>query len=255
MAQLRQVLLAAGVAACHGCSIWGQLWAPKVHNWSPDALPANYPSKIVVVLGSGAPTTAGLTLWAADGSQAADISCELTKTSSQYAVGDLPEVTCPTPALAVGTYRARFSSDRTCGASSYAPLDRSVDVVEPAHVEGASPSHGPEKAKTSVTISGSNFGGPHVNCRLTFPPAPGAKFGCSMTVSDVVATEVTPTSVVCQLPAWPGPVMKYAGSEGFKPLEGAACSRDVHVEISNDVRVYSQEPLVFHYDDTEQVMV
>lgn len=253
--QLRHVLVAAGVAACQGCNPLKQLWAAKVHNWTPGALPAHFPFSVVVTLDWGAPTAAGLTLWAADGKQVASADCELTKSSSSHAIADLPEVTCPTPPLAPGSYSMRFSSDRSCGAKSYAPLEGAIDVIEPAHVAAASPAHGPEKASTSIKVSGTNLGGPHMGCRFTFPPAPGAKFGCDMTEAGDGAFEVTATSAVCQVPAWPGPMMQEQADHTLKPVEGAVCSREVHVQITNDARVWSQKPLVFRYDGAEHVLV
>jgi len=254
--QLQHLLIAAGVAACHGCNPLKQWWSPtKIRSWFPDALPTHTSSEIVFRLESGAPKTAGLSLWAADGRQAASIDCELTHESSVFAIGDLPEVTCPTPPLAPGSYSMRFSSDSSCGSKSYAPLNVTIDVVEPAHLTAVSPAHGPEKIESSVTLTGSNIGGPHVVCSFTFPAAPGAKMGCSMDMSGYPASEVTSTSVVCRLPKWPGPVMKYDGHGGFNPSEGAVCSREVQVQLTNDGRVYSQESVVFRYDDSAEVLV
>jgi len=246
--QPRLAIVAACFAFGQACNPLTRLFPASVHSWSPDALPAHFSSSILIRLNSGAPRTAGLTLWANNSTQVASIDCELTHEPSKYAIGDLPEVTCPTPPLAVGTYSARFSSDRSCGDSSFKPLDSTVDVVEPAHLVAATPAHGPEKVETSVRISGSNLGGPHMFCKLIFPPAPGAKIGCSMHEADYGASEVTPTSAVCRIPAWPGPVLQDDGHGGMHPVPGAECSREVHIQITNDARVYSQEPIVFRYD-------
>lgn len=134
-------------------------------------------------------------------------------------------------------------------------LDGTIEVIEPAHLTEVSPAHGSEKVETSITLTGSNIGGPHVFCEFTFPNAPGAKFGCSMTTSTYKASAVTSTSAVCKVPAWPGPLTQYDGHGGFHPVEGAVCSREVHVQLTNDARVTSQELLVFRYDDVSEVLV
>jgi len=250
---LRFAAFAAGLAACQACTPREWLFPADVKSWSPNTVPAQFPSKIVVRVNSSAP--AGMKLWAANGSQVASIDCELTHESSKYAVGDLPEVTCPIPPLAVGTYSARFSSDRSCGAWSYRSLGSSIFVIEPAHLTAVTPAHGPEDVVTSIRLSGSNMGGQHVFCNFIFPPAPGAKIGCEMGQADDVASDVTPTSAVCRIPKWPGPVPQYDGHGGFKPTPGAACSREVHVQLTNDALVYSQEPIVFRYDSSTEVLV
>jgi len=248
--QLIHLLIATGVIACQGCSQLGQV---HVRNWSPDASPANFSTKIVLTLDQGNAGSPGLSLWSVDGRQVASIDCEITaRKTSKWTLG---EVTCLAPPLAPGNYSLRFYSDRSCGSESYMPLKGTFDMIDPPHLTAASPAHGPENAETVITITGSNIGGPHVNCEFTFPPATGAKFGCSMDASTDSAVKVTPTSAVCRVPSWPGPLTQYDGKGGFKPLEGAACGREVHVQMTNDGRVHSMEPLVFHYDEAMQVLV
>jgi len=255
--QIRHLLIAASVAACQGCNPLRRLWTPaKVHSWSPDALPAHARFDIVMLLDNGAPRTAGLTLWTADGHQAASIDCKLTHEVLVSSFRDLAEVTCSTLPLTPGNYSMLFSSDRSCGPKSYEPFNASIAVIEPPQVAGASPAHGPAKASTSVKITGSNIGGPHVFCDLTFPAAPGAKFGCESSSATVKASEVTSTSAVCEIPKWSGPITQYDGHGGFHPMEDAKCSREVQIQLTNEGTVYSQEPLVFRYDDEAvQVLV
>merc|ERR1719231_28810 len=218
----------------------------KAQRVRPDALPAGFSSEILFVFRSSSskppePTTAGLRLFDAKGSQVADISCHMGIAPAKYELGPVKVAICPTPALVVGSFQMQLSADPTCGALSYKKLDDVMDVIEPPHLSGLTPAHGPQKKKTTVTISGTNIGGPHVSCEFRFPPAPGAKSGCSMTVSTGPAEKSTSSSVTCTVPEWPGPLTQYDGKGGFVPVPGAVCSKEVDVTVTNDARVNSQE--------------
>merc|ERR1712176_125571 len=117
------------------------------------------------------------------------------------------------------------------------------------HITVIEPAHGALKAQTDVKVNGSNFiGDPRVYCQLTFPPAPGAKLGCDMPDAFVQATDVTETSAVCTVPAWPGPMKKIDAEHGtMVPVPGAVCSYEVHIQITNNPKVGFSEPVMFHY--------
>merc|ERR1712110_289949 len=95
--------------------------------------------------------------------------CSLTSDGQvPGAVGFPAVVRCAFPGLDVGTYALSLSADRSCDAKSYYATDVAVEIIEPAHLNSVSPANGPEKDETSITLTGTNIGGPHVTCEYTF---------------------------------------------------------------------------------------
>jgi len=178
------------------------------------------------------------------------------------AIGFLPNVRCAIPPLAVGIYDFSVSGDRSCGKQSYWATDVHVEIIEPAHINSITPAHGPAKADSNITVAGTNIGGPHVTCEYTYEAGEGAKLdgsgnplGCSMSTAAYPALSFTATSVSCQTPEWPGPMLQCGAADGCHPVEGAVCSRKMRVSISNEAKVHSPETVHFTYDDTVEVIV
>jgi len=164
------------------------------------------------------------------------------------------EIWCPIPALALGTYNLLLSPDASCGESSYAPMASDVEVIEPAHLTGISPAHGPGSKEAKVVVAGSNIGGPHVFCEYTFAAGPGAKLdgsgnplGCSMTKASYPALNFSASSAACMVPHWPGP-LEQCGQGSCKPVDGAVCDLKVRVQVTNDAKVSSPEVVFYAYD-------
>jgi hypothetical protein len=145
-----------------------------------------------------------------------------------------------------GKYEVFFAPDVSCGASAFSDTGVLFEVIEPAHIQRMEPAEGLEQAETTITLVGSNIGGPRVYCDLHWLKADGAKWGCEMTVDSAPAVNWTSTSAVCVVPKWPGPLTQYDGKGGFHPLEGAECGRKVRVQLTNDAKVES-EPIIFRY--------
>lgn len=210
--------------------------------------------KYVAWTGSGGKNV-GFILKGPSGNNVTHGVCKLTGTQSPYAIGFHPQVTCPIPAMDIGKYPLFLSGDASCGPWSYNAADVDVEVIEPAHVMGIAPTHGPKSNETKVTIAGSNIGGPHVFCKFTFGAGQGASLsgdgsplGCSMTMGSYPAFSVTATSAECIAPKWPGPLQQ-CGMGGCHPVPGAVCDRKVRVQLTNEAKVYSIEPSFYFYDE------
>lgn len=221
--QLHHLVVAAvvGIGLAYGYE------DPQAYN--PFWLPSRSPFEVTVILWDRPPTP-GLTWWAADGTQVGSASCK---------PGVYPELKCEAPPFDVGTYIVKFSSDTSKGVGGFKEVKPPVEVIEPPHVTSVSPAHGPEGSPTNITLSGTNIrGGPRTWCHFTYSPT-GRTHGCEVTTAEIRAHQVTEGSASCLAPKWPGPLK----------ISNATCSRDVKVQLTNEQKVWSQDPIVFHHDE------